>query len=192
MVVAGGSAGGYLTMMVGVVIRPRPAALVAYYGYGDIDGDWYSKPSPHYRKQPLVSRETALGGLDGKVTTGKMTKEQADARGRYYLYLRQNGLWTREISGFEPGKDRAKLDALCPVRNITADYPPILMLHGDQDTDVPFQQSVDMDRELTRQNVPHEFIPVPGTGHGLHGGNRKLAAAAKARALEYIQQHLSK
>src|SRR5262249_18857725 len=48
MVVTGGSAGGYLTLMAGFRVKPKPAALVAYWGYGDVDGDWYTKPSEHY------------------------------------------------------------------------------------------------------------------------------------------------
>lgn len=36
---------GRETMMVGVVVKPKPAALVAYWGYGDLVGDWYTKPS---------------------------------------------------------------------------------------------------------------------------------------------------
>src|SRR5262249_9158659 len=40
VVVTGGSAGGYLTLLTGVRVRPRPVALVAYWGYGDVDGDW--------------------------------------------------------------------------------------------------------------------------------------------------------
>src|SRR5262249_51831062 len=41
VVVTGGSAGGYLTLMTGICVQPRPTALVAYWGYGDVDGDWY-------------------------------------------------------------------------------------------------------------------------------------------------------
>src|ERR1041384_8278971 len=39
--VIGHSAGGYLTLMAGFCLEPRPKALVAFYGYGDIVGDWY-------------------------------------------------------------------------------------------------------------------------------------------------------
>ena len=59
ILVAGGSAGGYLTLMSGICVTPRPKALLAYYGYGDIDAPWYTDPSEHYRKQPLVTREEA-------------------------------------------------------------------------------------------------------------------------------------
>jgi acetyl esterase/lipase len=34
--VAGGSAGGYLTLMSGFCLEPRPRALVSYYGYGPL------------------------------------------------------------------------------------------------------------------------------------------------------------
>ncbi len=54
--VAGGSAGGYLTLMSGFCLNPRPRALVSYYGYGDIDGPWLTQPSEFYGKQPPVSR----------------------------------------------------------------------------------------------------------------------------------------
>src|SRR6185437_10674657 len=71
VVVSGGSAGGYLTLMTGFVVKPRPRALVAYWGYGDVDGDWYTKPSEHYRKQvPLVAKEEAYRAVRGSVLTG--------------------------------------------------------------------------------------------------------------------------
>jgi len=43
--VLGGTAGGYLTLTCGFRAEPRPAALVSFWGYGDLIGDWYSKPS---------------------------------------------------------------------------------------------------------------------------------------------------
>jgi acetyl esterase/lipase len=191
IVVAGGSAGGYLTLMTGIVVDPRPVALVAYYGYGDVDGDWYTKPSEHYRKTvPLYTREQALEGLSDQVVTGPPDKTQGEARSRYYHYLRQNGLWTREVTGFDPEKDRAKLDPFCPVRNVTREYPPTLLLHGTADTDVPYELSAAMDRELELRKVKHELVTLPGSGHGLSGGDRKLVAEAHAKALAFIKMHL--
>ena len=57
--VVGHSAGGYLTLMAGFRLNPRPAALVSFYGYGDIAGDWYSRPDPFYSRQPAVPKEEA-------------------------------------------------------------------------------------------------------------------------------------
>jgi acetyl esterase/lipase len=190
IVVAGGSAGGYLTMMSGICVDPPPRALVAYWGYGDVDGDWYTKPSAHYReKTPLVAKEDAYKAVGGPVLTGTDGKT-GPARGQYYRYLRQNGLWTKEVTGFDPATDRAKLEPFCPVRNITAKYPPILMVHGTADTDVPYQLSADMAKELARCKVEHELITVQGAEHGLAGGDPKLVADAHARALAFIRKHL--
>ncbi len=192
LVVTGGSAGGYLTLMTALCVKPRPKALVAYWGYGDVDGDWYTKPSDHYRKHvSLISQEEAQKAVGKSVLTGTEgnTPEQK-ARGRFYHYLRQNGLWTKEVAGFDPDKDRAKLDAFCPVRNVTGEHPPTLLLHGTADTDVPYEQSAAMARELARHRVPHELITVRDAGHGLAGGDKKLVDDAHARALAFIRKHL--
>ncbi len=192
VVVAGGSAGGYLTLMTGFRVRPRPTALVAYWGYGDVDGDWYTKPSDYYRTQvALVSRDEAYQAVGGKVHTGTEGGTAAQkARGRYYHYLRQHGLWTREVTGFDPEKDRRALDPYCPVRNVTADYPPALLVHGTKDDDVPYEQSAAMANVLARHKVPHELVTVEGAGHGLTGVDRKRADAAHEKALAFIRKHL--
>jgi acetyl esterase/lipase len=191
LVVTGGSAGGYLTLLAGARVKPRPRALVAYWGYGDVDGDWYTKPSEHYRKNvPLVDREEAYKAVGSKVVTGSEDGFDGKARGRFYHYLRQNGLWTKEITGFDPEKERAKLDPYCPVRNVTADYPPTLLIHGTEDTDVPYDESVAMEKELARHDVAHELITVRGAGHGLAGGDKKLIEDAQERAATFIRTHL--
>jgi acetyl esterase/lipase len=192
LVVAGGSAGGYLTMLTGTRIKPKPRALVAYWGYGDVDGPWYTQPSEHYRKAaPLVSKEEAYRAVGGRVLTGTDGKDPRQKnRGRFYLYLRQNGLWCRVVTGFDPKTERRKLDPYCPVRNLTTTYPPILMVHGTVDTDVPYEESAAMARELARLRAPHELITVRGAGHGLAGGDRQQVAEALAKARAFIRQHL--
>jgi acetyl esterase/lipase len=191
LVVTGGSAGGYLTLVTGLRVRPRPRALVAYWGYGDVDGDWYTKPSAFYRKHvPLVDREEAYRAVGGKVRTGTEDDKEARARGRFYHYLRQNGLWTREVTGLDPAKQRKQLDPYCPVRGVTRDYPPTLLIHGTADDDVPYEQSAAMARELARHKVPHELVTVKGAGHGLSGGDGKLVARAHEKAAAFIREHL--
>ena len=117
------------------------------------------------------------------------TPEQK-GRSRYYHWLRQNGLWTREVSGFDPDTQRVKLDPYCPVRNVTAAYPPIVMIHGTDDKDVPYEQSAAMARQLARHRVPHELITIRNAGHGLGGGDKKQVADAHARAMTFMKRHL--
>lgn len=190
MVITGGSAGGYLTLTLGARLKKKPTALVAYWGYGDVDGDWFVKPSEHYRKTvPIISKEDAMKGIGAKVITGSEPDFDGKARGRYYHYLRQNGVWTKEVTGFDPS-EKAKLDPYCPVRNVTAAYPPTMLVHGTEDTDVPYELSANMAKEFEAKKVPYEFVTVRGAGHGLSGGDKKLVEEAHAKALAFIRSHL--
>jgi dipeptidyl aminopeptidase/acylaminoacyl peptidase len=64
------------------------------------------------------------------------------------------------------------------------------MIHGDKDDDVPYERSADMAKELAKHRVPHELITVPGAGHGLAGGNKKLVEAAHEKAAAFIREQL--
>lgn len=173
LVVAGGSAGGYLTMVSGFRIQPRPDALVSYWGYGALD-TFDAEPSEYYRSvAPLLSAEEAYG--EG---------------GNLYLYLRQNGLWTQVVTGFDPETQRHELEPYAPVHNVTAEYPPVLLVHGTNDNDVPHSESVDMAEQLSRSAVSHELILVPDGGHGLGGADTDLITDAHNRALAFIHRHL--
>jgi len=188
--VIGHSAGGYLTQMSGFVLTPRPKALVSFYGYGDIVGEWYSRPAPFYSKSPAVPRDEAYAAVGGAI----VTEGSGRSRGRFYLYCRQQGLWPKEVSGFDPDKEPRAFDRFCPIRNVTRDYPPTMLLHGDTDTDVPFQLSVDMDKELTRHGVRHEFIQMKNRGHGFDGGREALRdpeiTGVFDRVIAFLKEHL--
>ena len=99
-------------------------------------------------------------------------------------------MYCETVDGFDPATERAKIDPYCPVRNVAKDYPPTMLIHGTEDTDVPYQESADMDKALTRQQVRHELITVPGAGHGLSGGDKKLVDDARERALAFIRARL--
>jgi acetyl esterase/lipase len=174
--VVGHSAGGYLALMSGVCAVPRPRAIVSFYGYGDIVGDWYAKPDPFYCEQPRVSAEEAERN-----------------RGRLYLYYRQNGLWPREVGGHDPAAEPEFFVPYCPVRNVGADYPPTLLLHGDRDTDVPYEQSVLMADMLTRAGVENEFLTLPGYGHGFDTDwNDATVRDAFGRVLAFLDRYTAK
>ena len=125
----------------------------------------------------------------GKVWTNSDDPSVQKGRGLYYRGLRQTGAWGREVTGIDTAKEPGKLDPYCPVKLITKDYPPILMIHGTADTDVPYSCSTDMARELKKHGVAHELISIPNAEHGLRDGDPQLIAKANARALEFILQH---
>ena len=187
--VVGHSAGGYLALMSGCCVVPRPKAIVSFYGYGDIVGDWYSKPDPFYCQQRTVSE-----GESGRHAKGPIISEPYEGRGKdkFYLYCRQNGLWPLEIGGHNPEEEPSFFVPYCPAQNITTDYPPTMLLHGDRDTDVPYQQSVLMDEELSKHQVRHEFITLPGRGHGFDGEmDDHLVKHAFNSVLAFLDKHIS-
>jgi acetyl esterase/lipase len=190
IVVTGGSAGGYLTLVTGYRVRPRPKALVALYGYGDLIGDWYSTPSPHARHNPRkITREEAAQQTDGTVVSD--ARQRDGNGGLIYLYYRQNGLWPQEVSGFEPDVLAEKIAPFEPVRNVTPQYPPTLLIHGTSDTDVPYEESTMMVEQFEQQGVPYVLLPIENGEHGFGGGDPQQVDEAYQTMSQFITKHLA-
>jgi len=185
--VMGGSAGGYLTLAAGFRVNPRPTALVSFWGYGDIAGPWYSRPDPFYSKMPLVPKEEAYKAVGGPVISASTGRNN---RSRFYLYCRQQGLWPKEVTGHDPDKEPKAFDDFCPVRNVSEKYPPTLLIHGTNDTDVPYEQSEMMAKELDNKGVKHELITVKDAGHGLAGAKPSVVAKAHDRVLAFLREQM--
>lgn len=187
--VTGGSAGGCLTLTAGYRVKPRPQVLLAFWGYGDLIGDWYSQPSPHARHQkPKLSYAEAKKQVSGPpVSDSRLRKGNG---GWFYVHCRQHGLWPKEVTGWDPLKEPEKFYPYMAVRNVTADYPPTAMIHGTADTDVPFEQSAMMAEQFRKHSVEHLLLPVPGGEHGLSGGDRKVIDEVNRRGFEFLGRHL--
>ncbi len=181
----GGSAGGYLSLMTGTFDH-KPKAIVAFYGYGDILGEWYTTPSEHYCKNPPISKTEALSTVGGREKT-----IGGNRRYTYYFYCRQKGIWPEAVSGYHPVKDREKLLRYCPINNIAPDYPPTLLLHGDQDTDVPYEQSAAMAAALEQKGIKNQLVTVKGVGHGFDGDGKNAAVKEIFEdVVHFLQAHL--
>ncbi|MEE3285894.1 MAG: alpha/beta hydrolase [Planctomycetota bacterium] len=186
--VLGGSAGGYLTLATGYRVKPRPACLVPFWGYGDLVGDWYSKPSPHKRHNRVKFTEThARKQVAGPpVSDSRLRKGNG---GDFYNWCRQTGRWPLEVSGWDPHTEPEKFYPYMPVKNVTADYPPTLLIHGTADTDVPYEQSVLMQREFKKHGVSHRLVSITGGEHGLGGGDPQAIDDAYKAALAFVKKH---
>jgi acetyl esterase/lipase len=77
--------------------------------------------------------------------------------------------------GFDPDADlseaglteevRKHLEA-SPVTHVSSDDPPILLVHGEEDTTVAFEQSERFLDALQAAGVTSRLLPIPGGGHG--------------------------
>jgi acetyl esterase/lipase len=188
--VLGGSAGGYLTLLVGHRVRPRPTVLVSFWGYGDLIGDWYSKPSRHPRHhRSKMTEAQAREQVSGPPIAN--SKDRGGNGGVFYQFCRQHGIWPKEVSGWDPHKDAKKYHPYMPVKNVTELYPPTLLMHGTKDTDVPYEQSVLMAEQFRKFNVDHEFITIAGAEHGLAGGDPKRIKQAYEKAFQFVRQRIA-
>jgi acetyl esterase/lipase len=53
-----------------------------------------------------------------------------------------------------------------PLTYVRAGLPPILTVHGDSDTTVPYDEAVRMHQALAKVNVPNQLLTIPGGKHG--------------------------
>jgi acetyl esterase/lipase len=189
IVVVGESAGGYLTLVTGYRVRLKPKALVALYGFGDLIGDWSSKPNPYpnYNLRK-ISREEAESQTDGTVISD--SDERKGEGGLIYMYYRQNGLWPEGVSGFARSTIADQITPFEPIRNVTPSWPPTLLIHGTGDTDVPYEQSELMATKFKEKGVPSTLIPIEHGEHLFEGGDpQKIREAYKVMG-EFIKEHL--
>jgi acetyl esterase/lipase len=54
-----------------------------------------------------------------------------------------------------------------PITHVTVDDPPFLLIHGDRDEVVPFEQAQLMYDRLVQTNVPAQLVIVKNAGHSL-------------------------
>jgi acetyl esterase/lipase len=181
--VVGASAGAYLALMSGARFHPSPKVIVSFYGYGDIAGPWYSQPGRYYLSQPRVAKETALQAI----SRNEVSEAPVEPRVNFYIYCRQNGLWPKQVAGFDPLKQSENLIAYSPDHLVKPGYPPTMLLHGDRDTDVPFHLSERMAAALERQSIEHRLYRMRGFDHLFDVFPNGLPPAGKAIGLQNPQ-----
>jgi len=138
IVVMGGSAGGHLALMTGLLAsnttfdgncsfdgRIKVAAIIDKWGITDVWAWAYTDYGPAVRKS------------------------------------RSPGDW------LGPKKNDKKFAlSVSPVNYISKKSPPTLIIHGDADSTVPYKQSVDLLKMYQDVGVKSELITVEGGGHG--------------------------
>lgn len=183
----GHSAGGYLALLAGAR-EPKLKAVVSFYGYGDLRADWSTQPSPYYLEKPIVPRKLA----EHLITDRTLTEASVQRRYGLYLYHRQQGSWVQAVTGLDSKRDRAELELLCPVESVTAAFPPVMLLHGEQDQDVPCAESLLMAERLHHAGVAHTLITLPGEDHLFDQQKGKESVRqVLAQELDFLRDHLT-
>jgi len=156
--VYGGSAGGHLSLMLGLNSEGKPMAapegrraLGPVYASADGDGRVAAVVAyfPPVDLQPLAGPSDRFPALDFPETEAA---------------------------------------SISPIRFVSDDDPPILLIHGDADDLVPISNSQVLTKALEATGVVHDFITIEGAGHGFKGDDRVEATRAM---VGWFQQHLA-
>jgi len=136
IIVTGGSAGGHLALMTGMLdvshgfdvptdwdyaaVRPKVAAIINWFGITDVK-DLLSGPNmQNYAVHWLANQE---------------------------------------------GKE-ALAQRVSPLNYVRKGLPPIFTVHGDKDLLVPYEHAVKLHEDLTKLGVPNQLMTIPGGRHG--------------------------
>ena len=74
--------------------------------------------------------------------------------------------------------EKEKAADFSPIVFVTSDDPPTLLIHGDKDQLVNISNSQIIFDALKKSNVKTDFITIPGADHGFRGEDAKRAMAA--------------
>ena len=138
----GGSSGGHLASMVGV-----------------LDGDGSADASsPVDRESSKVQTVAVLFP-----PTDFIEIVRGGGQGAPLLGPRLNN---RELRNETDSAEARLFREASPTTYVSSDDPPFLLIHGDQDPVVPLAQSEVLEAALKAKGVPVELIRMPGGGHG--------------------------
>jgi len=165
--IAGGSAGGHLSLMQGCAPKEgdtkskdavdtessRVAAVACFFPPTDFLN--YGKPN-----------EEAIGNGVLKGFKAPFDFVQFDNVARAYYVIP------------DQGKRREIARQISPVYHVTEKAPPTLIVHGDADTLVPIQQAELMIEKLKAAKVPCELVVKPKAGHGWPGLDKDFVLLA--------------
>ena len=200
LILGGASAGGYCALQAGHLFKQlRPRAVAAMYPMTLTRTDWYGQEHPEARPQaaflPSVIDEAGVEKLleeNGEVISGYPIGDWKQPRFALYRYLINRGQYWKLALGSNtaPADLPAAKQRLLPLLNITASYPPTVLVHGTADTTVPVTESDDMAAALAAAGVEHSYVRVEGREHGLDAVpvGEDVASARKALT-EFVLTH---
>jgi len=97
-----------------------------------------------------------------------------------------SGNFTEAWIGSSPNRV-ATAARVSPVNHVRDDLPPIISIHGDEDSIVPYSHGVQLHEALDRAEVSNELITIEGGGHGGFSPNQMADIYAAIR--EFLDEH---
>lgn len=166
IVVSGTSAGGHLTLTTGML----PASAGLDRRCPAINPDGQGRADAYEPEMPVAAMVNWYGITDvADLVEGPNAK--------YYAVE-----W---MGGMADWRDVAR--RVSPLEYVRSDLPPILTIHGDADSIVPYQHGVRLHEALEKAGVANQLHTVPGGDHGGFTLEENLEAMRVIRA--FLREH---
>ncbi|MBI4581584.1 MAG: prolyl oligopeptidase family serine peptidase [Planctomycetes bacterium] len=155
--IAGGSAGGHLSLMIGTAGTPgNPQAkdpINRESSRVQAVACWY--PPTDFTNYGQEGRDVFVA-LEGELDRFKAPFD--------FVTLDETARQFKLITDIERRRQIAR--EISPITHVTSDDPPTLIIHGDADKLVPIQQAEAIGKRFEAQHVPFKLVVRPGAGHG--------------------------
>jgi acetyl esterase/lipase len=145
VVLQGGSAGGHLVLMTGM-LTPKDG----------FDKECWSGPENVWSENPGTNGEPRVAAIVNWFGIADVLDELHGANAKGYAVI-----WL----GNQPNADEIAKH-VSPINYVSKNNPPIITIHGDKDALVPYEQSVRLHKALDAAGVPNQLVTMPGAGHG--------------------------
>ena len=164
MVLTGGSAGGHLALITGML----PAQSV-------FDRQCPTDTSTRWRE--ATEPQTKVAAIINWYGITDVTDLIDGPNAKHYAME-----WLGSLS------NRQELARqLSPINYVRAGLPPIITIHGDQDDIAPYQQAVRLHAALDKAGVPNQLVTIRGAKHD--GFNRQAMIDSFATIREFLRKH---
>ncbi|OQD91139.1 hypothetical protein PENANT_c001G04036 [Penicillium antarcticum] len=204
IIIAGSSAGGYLALATAAHPScPRPIAVLAIYGMLDPASERYVHPGQALMG-PVENETEALSEIDAAMQSGQVldgypfpANLPTDQRVKWIRTMHQTARYADVLTRCpglaqriaEEGTDAIPEEyrTLFPVSfGLTPNFPPTVLLHGDRDDLVDFDQSSMVAEKLRTLGVDLWFENAVDQDHGFEtkeGFNLDVGDAADGNAV---------
>jgi acetyl esterase/lipase len=165
IVIAGASAGGHLAALVGVSNN-----------HPELEGSVGHHQQESSSVQGIIS---FYGAANLKTILSQSTP--------HGLSVRVPAL--RLLLGGDPEEKEHLLTLASPVTHVDGDDPPLLLIHGDQDLQMPINQAHELAGVYKKVGRPVHFEVIHGAGHGgllfYHTDRLRLV-------MDFLEQHFDR
>ncbi|KAJ5083428.1 hypothetical protein N7456_012855 [Penicillium angulare] len=166
LAVSGSSAGGYLALLAGLHLQPKPQVIAPIYPITDPLGTFFTKSQPFPIGSDSSEEDLARMGpfLDTKSPVVANSSKTSSRHHMYAYMLKTASL--AHLWGIVPGDELAAARWRISRVIEMGDFPPTYLVHGMSDTAVGVEQADEVAGAILGGGNPVVYERVDGEDHG--------------------------